>query len=219
MTTFITHHHTKSKFTDDYTLFNKWFAEGYKVINQTVLNNLSLNQLELCSKLSRSLHVYTGHILAAPITYWVSCRGDRHITVTMTFYDVGKIKYRIAVPSLVNAAEKKKRARYDLGVLVGDISQDFYECSYNAFDVYRAWRNKSLNNDWTRLLETKYKNRVLEVIQKRTLFDVYLEGKEYDWEELLSTLYGLANGWPTDWLSNYKTHEELANIPCYSIGQ
>lgn len=215
MSTFITHHHVKSKFTKDYGLFNNWFKNSYSLINRLVLCNLQFTQMELCKHLSRNLEKHVGHIVTPAITYWVNPRGKRHVTVTMTFQDIAKIKYRIAVPSLVNDHEKKLRAMYDLGVLIGDLSQEFYHCSYNDFDVYQAWQNKSLNSDWSCYVDTEYKNRPVPVNTWRVLFDVYLPGKDYDWELLLETLYNLAGGWPTDWLLNYKTHDELSRIPTY----
>lgn len=215
MSTFITHHYTKGKFTDDFTLFNKWLRESYSLINKLVLANRDMTQDELYSLLDNSLHVYTGHIVTPAITYWVNTRGSRHLTVTMTFHNIGKIKYRIAVPSLVNDEEKKQRARYDIGELIGDISQDFYECSYNDDYVFQAWQNKSLNEHWEKFMHSTDRERTLRGGSMQTLFDVYLPGKAYDWELLLTTLYDLAQGWPTDWLSGYKTLEELAKIPNY----
>ena len=194
---------------------NPWMWDMYRTINRLVADNLHVPQAVLLNRVRNHLHAaFNAH--DEVFSLWVSTRGDRHITVTLTLFDVAKLKFRIAVPSLRNEAEIKTKARYDIGCLIGDLSQDFYECSYNDDDVYLAWRNGSLNEHWTKYMDDVRKDTTLRTGTMNHLFKIYLPDDPLNWEGLLETLYNLAEGWPIDWLSNYKTHEELALIPAYT---
>ncbi len=99
--------------------------------------------------------------------------------------------------------------KYDLGCLIGDVSEGFYYCSYNDDDVFRAWKLKSLNEHWHKYMEKSDKDRCGYMPELWAKYYPEDQG-QFDWEGLFDRIFALAQGWPTGWLSSYETLEQLA---------
>lgn len=99
--------------------------------------------------------------------------------------------------------------KYDLGCLIGDVSEGFYYCSYNDDDVFCAWKNRTLNAHWQRHMDITDKSRCgyMEDLWAK----YYPEGMStFDWEGLFDRIFEKAGAWPTGWLSAYETLEQLS---------
>ena len=206
---FIAHTHIKSRFNDS---VDDWVTTFSKELSLIAKRNQSLNQVPFLNEIKRSM----GKLFASYsdiYSLWINTKGKRHINVIITLFNIGKFKIKVEVPSLRTAEAIKEKARYDLGCLIGDLSQDIYECSYNDFDVFVGWKTKSLNSYW--LSHHPSQQDCLRTPEKDRLFIEYCPGQSYDWEALLDRLYELAQGWPTDWLATYQTLEELSTQHSY----
>lgn len=206
---FITHMHVKSRFNDQ---VDDWVKTISAAISLVVKRNLSATRNQLINIIKADLN-YQFESQTIPPSIWVSDKGERYINIIVTLFDIGKMKFKVIVPSLRTPEEIQKKARYDLGYLIGDLSQDVYECSYNDFDVYVGWKSKTLNSYWSEMSESFKDN--LRTPHNRQLFIEYCNKPGWDWEALLDGLYEKAQGWPTDWLDSYKTPDELSTLPYY----
>lgn len=201
---YIEHVHVKSRFNDQ---VDEWVKTLSDLLSLTAKRNMKDSRYQLMAEIKAQV-AYQCQSLLVPPTIWVNAKGERSINVIITLCDVGKIKFKVAVPSLRTPEEIQAKARYDLGCLIGDLSQYVYECSYNDFDVFVGWKSKELNSYWGSMPD--YVKDHLRGPSETRLFVEYLPGQSYDWEALLDRLYELAQGWPTDWLSTYQTLEELS---------
>ena len=201
---YIVHAHIKSRFSD---AIDEWVKTYAQAISLIVKRNMTASQYQLYHVIQREVGRQGESFIIEP-TMWVNYKGERHITVTITLCDIGKFKLKVLVPSLRTPEEIQTKARYDLGCLIGDLSQYVYECSYNDFDVFVGWKSKELNSYWSAMKD--YEKDHLRSAQYDRLFIEYCPGQSYDWEALLDRLYELAQGWPTDWLATYQTVEELS---------
>jgi hypothetical protein len=207
---FIAHVHVKSRFNPS---VDEWVTTFSKELSLIAKRHQYLNQVPFRNIVRRELDkMLNAHDVVYSL--WVNTKGERHVNVIITLYNIGKFKIKIEVPSLRTDEAIKEKARYDIGCLIGDLSQDFYECSYNDFDVFVAWKSKDLNAHWERMDEIS-KEVTLRTGGMAQLFVEYLPGRSYDWEALLDRLYELAQGWPTDWLATYQTLEELSTQAPY----
>lgn len=109
-------------------------------------------------------------------------------------------------------------AKYDLGCLIGNISEGFYYCSYNDDDVFCAWKNKSLNDHWHQFMTPIEHERCGTMPELWLKYYPEDQGK-FDWEGLFDRIFELAQGWPTGWLCSYETLEQLATQPNYQYDQ
>lgn len=192
-----------------------WMNSIHRVLNRFAYDNLALGQSAFVNRIYN--HLYNQlRPHDSTFSLWVSSRDERFVTITLTVHNVAKLKFRMLVPSLSTPMETKTRARYDIGCLIGDVSQGFFECSYNDDDVYRAWQSKTLNEYWDKYLSPSLKDSLTNTSSLRNLFKVYLPDEVYNWEKLFDVLYALAEGWPTCWLSEYVTHGDLALLPAYT---
>lgn len=108
-------------------------------------------------------------------------------------------------------------AKYDLGCLIGDVSEGFYYCSYNDDDVFVAWKSKSLNEHWSKFMCAADKKRCGNMEDVWAKY--YPEGiNTFDWEGLFDRIFELAGAWPTGWLCSYETLEQLSTQHRYQYG-
>jgi hypothetical protein len=80
--------------------------------------------------------------------------------------------------------------------LVGDLSEGLLSCSYNEDDIRELWRNQKLNHQaafFKEKMPLEYKRF------KGQMGNYYLEDGNY--QDQLTRLIGLADGWPVDWTS------------------
>lgn len=206
---YIAHMHVKSRFSDE---VDKWVKTISNALSLVTKRHMPATRNQLMYVIHHDLN-YQFESLLTPPSIWINPKGERYINVVVTLFNIGKMKFKVIVPSLRTPEEIQAKARYDLGCLIGDLSQDVYECSYNDFDVYVGWKSKTLNSYWSGMADSFKDN--LRTPHNRQLFIEYHNKPGWDWEALLDSLYELAQGWPTDWLATYKTLDELSTLPYY----
>lgn len=96
------------------------------------------------------------------------------------------------------------------GELIGDISQDVMECSYNDDWVLELWQTKQLN-DRLRNLDKWAHHRFFDKMPEADIarYKELSESDTIDWEMVFDKLYVLCEGWPTGWLSDFTKLENL----------
>lgn len=102
--------------------------------------------------------------------------------------------FKLMIPIVIGDG-KARTVYYDdnpsvvlLHELIGDISQDFDECSYNEDSVYGYWVNGALNKAYQEATASKH----YEVLEGYKLFDD-------DYDGLMTFLVKESNGWPANY--------------------
>jgi len=111
--------------------------------------------------------------------------------------------------------ERRLKTLIPIHYLVGDISQDLLECSYNEDEVRELWVNDGLNDYLEKGLDGTYNNCTKKFIEKYKI-------KNNDLQSHLTQAVRLANGWPENWTEEYKdlaplTEKELDIIKDWEV--